>query len=308
MKKSDLDGNESFDFRNLFSSASPSEIQAACLYEYMRESQKLRDELNVGGKSDQELQAPFYPNVMFARVLRNVSRLGRSTLQSPFLPNLGPSQLGVLFVALGKAGFRPWVRLNDASKTQLVSLLTGITESRFRGNKETYPPVVIEEGWAEFDHLENCWRIGQLEPFELSLFKGWEHSGRKCFFGFIRIDTDYNESEAVEAFRTEFKKHRARTRGGGSTNWRARLKELAVMRIWRREPNQWKRLKLVAECCEYKGCMEELAAYSQRRKEGHGDEPMSEAAKVEISRARSEARKFFQTLFPSEEPLSYRVL
>ena len=54
---------------------------------------------------------------------------------------------------------------------------------------------------AEFDPLENCWRVGQLEPFELSLFKGWEHSGRPLFFGFIRIDRTYNETEAVEAFR-----------------------------------------------------------------------------------------------------------
>jgi hypothetical protein len=41
MKKSDLDGDESFDFRNLFSSATPCEIEAACLYEYMCESKTL---------------------------------------------------------------------------------------------------------------------------------------------------------------------------------------------------------------------------------------------------------------------------
>src|SRR5262249_46428205 len=138
-----------------------------------------------------------------------------------------------------------------------------------------------------------------------SLFKGWEYSGRKCFFGFIRIDCTYNETEASKAFKNEFRKRRPKTSGGGRANWRARLTQLAVMRIWKQEPDQWKRLKLVAEFCGYKGCMEELAAYKERCKEGHGNEPMGDAAKVEISSARSEARKFFQSLFPGEEPLSY---
>jgi hypothetical protein len=144
--------HEDPDFRDLFPLPPSSEIEAACLYEYMRESQRLRDELNGRGKSDQGLQCPFYPNLMLARVSLIVRRLGRSALQSPFLSNLTLSQLGVLFVALGRAGFpRPWKRLNDASKTQLVSLLAGITTGRLRGDKETYPPVIIEEGAAEFD-------------------------------------------------------------------------------------------------------------------------------------------------------------
>ena len=170
MKKSDLDGSDltegdSLDFRFL-GSALPSEIEAACLDQDMRESQGLRDELNGRGKSDQELQSPFYPNVMLARVSLILKRLGRSSLQSPFLLNLTLSQLGVLFVALSRAGFpRPWKRLNDTSKTQLVSLLAGITKGRVRGDKETYPPVIIEEGAAEFDLSENRWRMGAIETF-----------------------------------------------------------------------------------------------------------------------------------------------
>jgi len=302
MKKFDHHVNESLDFRDV----TAWELQAACLYEHMRESRSLRDELNGRGKSDQDLQCPFYPNWMLARVSLRVRRLGRYTLQSPFLPNLTLPQLGVLFVALQKAGFpRPWKLLNDDSKTQLVSLLGGVTKRRAPADKETYPPVIIEEGSAEFDPSENCRRVGQLEPFELSLFSGATRSGRKPFLGFIFIDTGCNETEAVEAFRGEFRKRWGKTNWGGGTRWRDRLKQLAVMRIWKGESHQWKRLKLVAEVCGYRGCKREAAAYKKRCEEGRGDGPMSEAAKVEMSKARGATRTFFQSLFPGEEPLSY---
>jgi hypothetical protein len=257
----------------------------------MRESQRLRDKLNGQGKSDQGLQ-------------------------SPFLPNLTLPQLGVLFVALRRTGFpKPWKRLKHASKTQLVSLLTGITKRRLRGDKEKYPPVIIEHGAAEFDHSENCWRVSQLGTSELSLFKiplpdgeateRWEHSGRRFFFGFIRIDRGYNEEKAVEAFRKEFRNRWPKTRGGGSAKCRERLNQLAVIRIWKHERDQWKRLKLVAKFCKYSGCIREAEAYKEACKQGHGDQPMSNASKVEMSSARAEARTFFQSLFPGEEPLSY---
>jgi hypothetical protein len=282
MKKSDLDGSdlpedESLDFKFL-GSASQSEIKTACLYEYMRESQTLRGAIS-GGRSDQGLAYPFLPNLTLPR-------------------------LGYLIVKLQSAGFpKPWKQLSRRFQTLLVSLL--VTRGKRHGDTKLYPPVIIEQGWPEFDSSENCWRVRQLEPFELSLFKRWEHSGRKCFFGFIRIDTDYNETEAVEAFRTEFRKHWPKTGGGGSAKWRDRLNQLAVMRIWKHKRDQWKRLKMVAEFCGYKGCKREAAAYKKRCEEGRGDEPMSEAAKVEMSRARGAARTFFKSFFPGEEPLSY---
>lgn len=206
---------------------------------------------------------------------------------------------------LHNAGFpKPWSQVLNECKTQLVSLLANSAERATQRDKTLYPPVIIEQGAAEFVH-DGCWRVGQLEPFELSLFR--EHSGRKCFFGFIRIDRAYNETEAVEAFRQEFRKRWPKTKGGGSTNWSERLKQLVVMRIWKQEPDRWRRLKLVAELCGYKGCVEELAAYNERCKEGYGDEPMNAVAKVEMSRARAKGRKFFQSLFPGEEPLSYHL-
>jgi hypothetical protein len=279
MTKSDLHGNESLDFRDLFSSASPPEIEAACLYEHMSESQSLRDCVSGERKSDQRLP-------------------------TPFLTNFSLPRFGYLIRALQSGGFpKPWKQLSKRFRTRLVALLA--TGGKRHGNTNLYPPVMIAPGQPEFDYSEDCWRVGQAEPFELSLFKSWKRSGRKCFFGFIRIDTDYNETEAVEAFRTEFRKRWPKTKGGGSPKWGDRLKQLAVMRIWKCERNQWKRLKLVAEFCGYKGCIREAAAYKKRCKEGRGDEPMSQAAKVEMSSARGEARNFFRGLFPGEEPLSY---
>ena len=79
------------------------------------------------------------------------------------------------------------------------------------------------------------------------------------------------------------------------------------MRIWKLERNQWKRLKLVAKVCGYKGCKEELAEYEWRCGQGRGDEPMSKAASVEMSDARKGALIYFQSLFPGLNPLSYEL-
>lgn len=283
MKKSVLDRNESLDFRGLCSSASPSEIEAKCLYENMRESGMLRDTL----KREDEwriIGAPY-------------------RLRSRFFLSFTVEQLFRLMLALQRAGFpKPWQGLSKASRAELISLLACPDRS---GDKELNPPVMIEPGAAEFDPFENCWRVGQVEPFELSLFGSGARLGGKPFLGFIRIAAGYNETEAVEAFRGEFRKLRGKTKGGRGTMWLDRLKQLAAMRIWKREPHQWKRLKLVAKICGYKGCKREAAAYKKRCEEGRADGPMSEAAKVEMSRARREARTFFQSFFPGEEPLSY---
>jgi hypothetical protein len=290
MKKFDgFDLVESLDFRFLHS-ASPSDIETACKYEYMRESQALRDALAKGEK-----KGPVLP--------------------SRFLPVLTFPQLGRLMLALQKAGFpTPWKRLAKVSRKRLVSLLAQSREETMRGDKAAeippiYPPLVIET--VHFDSLAKDHELPYhwpSEPSEPSLFQTWERSGRKYFFGFIRIDEDYNETEAVAAFRAWFRAHYAKTKGGGGPKWRNRLKQLAVMRIWKHERNQWKRLQLVAKFCRYKGCVKEAAAYKERcKQEGHGDEPMSDAAKVEMSSARAEAREFFQRLFSGcEKPLSYQ--
>ena len=212
-----------------------------------------------------------------------------------------------LVLALRQAGFpKPWKILKDDAQQELIRVIANWDEE----HKKTYPPVVIELGFErDFEREQQqgarfpIWRFKSFEP-ELHR---WQWSRRKYFCGLIWIDEGYNETEAVEAFTNEFRKRWPKTAGGGGPNWRARLNQLAVMRIWKQERDQWERLKLVARFCLYKGCVEELAAYKERCKQGHANEPMSEAAKVEVSGARARARDYFQSLFRGEEPLSYRV-
>jgi hypothetical protein len=288
VEKFGLDGSdltESLDFRSLLASASPSEIEAACKYEYMRESQTLRDAVS---KPKRELGLPY-----------------------SFAAHLTFAQCARLFLALRKAGFpKPWKGLTPKFQSRLVSLIAEWKTETMRGNKvagipPVHPPLVIEAA-ARFDDLGEdhklpyFWPENALEP---TLFRTW--GDREYFKGFIRIDKAYNETEAVRCFRAWFRDRYGKTKGGGAPKWRNKLKQLAVMRIWKHECNQWNRLKLVAKFCNYKGCVKEAAAYKKRCKAGSGDEPMSAAAKVEMSSAKCEARTFFQSLFPGEEPLSY---
>jgi hypothetical protein len=285
MEKFDLEAE--CDFRGL----PPEEVEAACKYEYLRESQTLRATISDPKKSVPGL-----------------------------LPGLTLFELLFRWMpALRTAGFpKPWKQLSKASKTQLVSLLAKSRKGMIRGDKALYPPVVIEEASVEFDRsgeTDDEYYHWRLEPFEPNLLRKWEQAPRNYFFGFIRIDEAYNQTEAVEAFKKEFKKQRLRERKQGfrerwpkakSSKSRQRLMQLAVMRIWKHKRKQWDRLKLVANLCSYKGCVEEAAEYKARCQPGYGDEPMSDAAKVEMSSARKEARTFFQEHFSEfEEPLSW---
>ena len=282
MKEVDFDEDnlaDCVDFRFL-DSASPSQIEAVCLYEYMRESQTLRDALNAA--TDERKRRTY-------------------GLLSPFFLSFSSAQFVRLMRTLQHAGCfpKPWKALSNVFQKKLRSLLAGSTKRIARRDKKRYPPLIIENAGIG----ENA--DGRLEVSEPILLQRSRRRGRRYFYGFVQIDRSYNERDLVEAFRKAIRKRWSKTRGGNRERWRARLRNLAVMRIRKNQRNQWKRLELVAEFCSYKGCVREAAAYKKRCKEGRGDEPMSEAAKVQMSSARSEARTFFQSLFPTEEPLSY---
>jgi hypothetical protein len=299
-----------------FSGVPPLEIEAACKYEYMRESQTLRDALK---------RKDFHQRPVFSSVVHDSMR---------------PSGMYRLMFALRKAGFpKPWNKLNKNAQRKLVAAIHEWDAKR----KESDPPVVIEDAVPEQD-LEGererlvgeqsvitkpkspasataqnaadafiramrppIWRFTPSEP---ELLRRGQQSQRKYFYGFIRIDEGYNETEAAEAFKKEFRKRWPKTKGGNRERWGARLKNLVVMRIWKRFPGKgyrdlYRRLNLVAKFCDYKGCVEEAAAYKERCSEGRGDQPISNAAEVEMSTARADARESFQRFFPGEEPLSW---
>ena len=281
MKRANLDAND-LDFRKFLKSAPLSEIETACMYEYMRESQTLRGALNALTEDER----------------RKKSR----ELPSRFLLSLTPGQFFRLMRALQTAGFpKPWKQLTKESQRQLISLIlewkTAIPA--------LHPPVVIEEASVEFDRYGETadqyyhWR---LEPIEPSLLRKHEQSGRRYFFGFIRIDEAYNETEVGTEFRTWFRKRREKTKGGNRERWQAKLNNLVVMRVLKRFPSARQRVHHVAKFTRLKACRDYSAALSA----GQCDQPITNAAEAEMSRARGKARRYFQSLFPEQEPLSYR--
>src|SRR5262245_7178835 len=133
MKTFDLDGSDiraSLDFRDLFSSASPADIEAACLYEYLRESQTLRDAINA--EMEDERKEKSY------------------RLKTPFFLGFTEEQFFRLMLTLHQAGFpKPWKALPKEFRAQLVLLLA----KSMRRDKGLHPAVVIEEASVEFDHF-----------------------------------------------------------------------------------------------------------------------------------------------------------
>jgi hypothetical protein len=282
MKKVALAG---IDFMFLWK-ASPACIEAACLYEYMCESQALRGVLCAASEVERKKASETPPG-------------------GPFFPWFSESEMVGLFVALQEAGYpKLWGELCGDCREQLEGLLGGAWSRRAVVGEEAFRPVVIAAGRAEFDLGENYWRMGQLEPGDLGLFKGREY--RNSFVGFIRIGSGYTKREVLEGVKLELPKLGLAWKGGGANaKWRERLQWLVAMRIWKGEPDAWKRVKLVAKYCGYSGCKREIAAHKERCKQGLAGEPVGDDARAEMSRALSCARAFFHELFRGEEPLSY---
>jgi len=248
-----------------FGDLTDEELEGCCKYEYLRESKGFRE-----GLANPKCEA--LPVVACADWMDNAR----------------------LVFALKNAGYPvPWKKLGAESRANLTQVLSWNSKDQKR-----HPVLRVQEFAPGHDPVEQerLWR--ELAYYEAA-------TDRNYFFGLFRLDETYNETEARKAFTAWFRERHAKTKGGGIPKWRARLKQLAVVRIWKLERNQWKRLKLVAEFCGYNGCRKEMKAYRERCRQGRGDKPMSSAAKVEMSDARKGALIFFKSLFPSENPLSY---
>jgi hypothetical protein len=115
-----------------------------------------------------------------------------------------------------------------------------------------------------------------------------------------------NKEISAEIARMRPKSEPEPNRRGREPQSKALSKALSVMRIWTLyKRNPWKRLELVAKVCRYRGCVIEWAAYKERCRQGRGDEPMSNAAKAELSRSRKRALSFFQFVFPWGKPANW---
>ena len=101
-----------------------------------------------------------------------------------------------------------------------------------------------------------------------------------------------NKEIAAEIARKRPKSEPEPNRKGREPQSKTLLKALSVMRIWRREPKAWKRLKLVGKVCRFKSCV----PYEW---------PMTNAARAEMTRARKRALNAFEFWFPWGKPSNY---
>jgi hypothetical protein len=200
----------------------------------------------------------------------------RSLAERPFdFPRLRAIQLAIAFP--GDSGMPwPWQPWSWSSKERVVTFTA-------KGPVITLPTRHIRDDGSEIIAIQIRWR------------------------GFTKREIAEAMREFARSYwpRNDDCKEPTRRGKRPQLTIRSHLKALSVMRIYKLQRNPWKRLKLVENVCRYKGCVSVWAAYKKRCKQGHGDEPMSRSAKVEMSRARADARTFFQILLPGEEPTNY---
>ena len=335
-----------------FSGLPPHEIETACKYEYMRESKGLRGLHNSAAPSiaphlsklsrsckpdcprqyrlqqnkeepkqyrfhcshcDQAVNVPLITIVRWKRQLEKEHRLSARRVRPSFADEFGWDATLRLVLALRTAGFpKPWKLLIKDARQGLIEAITGWDNDR----KRVYPPVAIEpalerdlESEQEQGARFSIWRIKSFE----SELRRLQQLRRNCFYGLIRIDEAYNEGDAVEAFKNEFRKRwpQIRSGGGGWREWQAKLNDLVVMRLRKRFPgkrNQIRRVQHVAELTTagFAGCKAfRDNRQTAKREKREVEQRMSKAAIEEMSRACGDALKFFQTYFPGEIPLNY---
>ena len=273
------------DFRNV---DDPSEIEACCLYEYFRESAVMCEAFQQ--RRPMPLQG--YRDADIHDYVR-------------------------LRVALTTAGFPvPWNRLSPEQRVMLARPLyspdgeqyfgTGVLDWALK-DTDKHPPLLVKKFLPAHDPLE-----------AEALLEQWKQAAyydapldRSYFFGLFRLDEGYNETEAKDAFTAWFKERFPQTKSGNRERWQAKLNDLVVMRLRKLYPgkkNLIKRVQHVAELTTlgFAGCK---AFWNDRQKakreKREVEQRMSKAANEEMSRARADARKFFQTVFPGETPLHY---
>jgi hypothetical protein len=259
---------EDYDFR-WAKDASNELLRAGCLYEYARESQQFRCLLVV------------------TDLRRKQQRFGTV----PVIEFEGDS---AGFVYLYRSGWHRWLKDFTSQLVANKSFAELLRTSRIKVEKslEALPGYSILPKAVELPGRH----IGIPGLQDLLIQIDWRRY----------TDKEIGEEMAkfAKAYRPPDEKEPRRL-GQRLTTERSYIKALSVMRIWKHERNQWKRLNLVKKACGYKGCVRELKEYKKRCDQGHGAQPMSNNAKAEMSRARADARSFFQRLFAGEKPSNY---
>jgi hypothetical protein len=257
-----------------FGDLADEELEGCCKYEHLHESKGFRE-----GLANPKCEA--LPVVACADWMDNAR----------------------LVFALKKAGYPvPWKKLGAESRANLTQVLSWNSKDQNR-----HPVLMAHEFALAHDPVE-----------EERLLKQWRETAyytaaldRNYFFGLFRLDESYNQSEAVKAFAAWFEERYAQTKGGGGPDWRAKLNDLAVMRLRKRFPGKSNLIRRVLHVAEYTtagfaGCKvfrDDRQKATREKREV--EQRMSKAAIEEMSRACGDALKFFQTFFLDEIPLNY---
>jgi hypothetical protein len=307
-----------YDFSSWVKGASKNRLIAGALYEYARESVKLRGLLvlmdpkrrrrgwemvrpaNVNGK-------PPDPSEPLARAMPFPCSF-RGLDQHAAERALG----GFLYCLQSLAGYLAknisFAELFESKRDELEKAFGGLDKlARVRREHRYFLPVGEAVRVATRSQIEDITTAKTLlDEKERILLGGSEVIAVQFDWG------NFTDRDFGLAMRKFAKDHRPRNAACKEPQRKGQrpleviqsdLKALAAMRIWKRHKgDRWKRLKLVASDCRYKGCVKESLEYERRRTQGQGhcDQPMSNNAQARISEACADAVSFLQRLFPWE--------
>jgi len=254
-----------YDFRSWMKGASAELLNAGCFYEHARESRKYRCWLKIQHAPRDECFWPSPPVIAFdgARSAGpdTLSRSGWATWLDEFADEL----------IANKSFAEIWQKNSTKLRKSLIAL----------DDYSGYPKAVELPG--RYINFPGSQKV------ELQIF--WRN---------------YNNNDIAEQMKKFAALNRPqdepepdrRGQHKGESTIRSDLKDLSVMRIWKREPDPWKRLNLLANVCGNESYITEWKRYKDRCRKGHGDEPMGKSAKSDMSRSRKRALRFFQHFFP----------
>jgi hypothetical protein len=261
--------NVEWDFRKV----DPDEMQACCYYEYSRESAAMRKSLILPTCTDQ---------------------IARSTLTFVLI------KAGWQNAAARDKAPLPWVLLKDKIRGQLNRCLAS-EPSKEWAKINGPPPFVASElplecfydSNVQDEQLKRWWEkayapalFSDAESYPVQL----EHS---YFFGLFRLDEAYDMTAACAAFKAWFLERYAKRKKGNSQFY-GKLNQLVAMRVrhlYARAERREILIKMTGKETYERGINETVG-----RATGKMD--------VGLSRDCREACKFFQTLFPGEQPIS----
>jgi hypothetical protein len=282
---------DDYDFRSWTKGASRERLEAGCVYEYTRENTELRASLlglivlrpiyieaNLPRSFRKEIErlmlgslpwlADFAEELADNKSFAELFRTNRAKLERSFVerPLHFPLKAVQLFLPRSGAEEMPW-----PWRPRGGSAVGQMPKRHVR--KDGSEDIAIQIRWGDFTNDE----IGKAMK------------------------------EFARAYRPRDETAKEPRRQGKrpKITIQSYLNALSVMRIWKHEHNQRKRLNLVAEVCGYNGCEKEAAAYKDRCKDGHADQPMNKAAKVEMTKARKRALSLFRHWFPRDNPANY---